>query len=345
MPDPTTSPQAHRPGISARGVALAETAWRGVSRVCMIPGVMRSLPVMALLLFGLPVLASPSPPPDPLEMDSILAMIEARVGDAIILRQARSAGISFTLGVEEVLSLKRAGASDELIGGLMDLEPAAAGTPAGAPAGLEPAPRAGDAEEPSFRIYSEVDVEGREVIHITNLDESGRRMGKPAPETEPAPRNAYESRGRAEEPEEWEAWEGGDELSPAAGGGGAAQPPVIVNVFNPVAEAAALAESAPDYYGRRLVRGYLPYVPCSHRGHGGRHWVGVPSPPGSWSHYKLYHSEGNFGHTGLYDGGLYWRSHRGGFAPHPHGRALPVPFITAGAEQLNRMRANVRLGH
>ncbi len=310
---------------------------------------MRRLLVIALALIAMPALAASPSPDGPLGLDQILALVGAGVGDAIILRQAAPAGIAFTLGVDEVLALKRAGASDSLIGSLMDMTAPAAvpGSAAAAhPTGAGSLPSgAGSPVEPSFRIYPEVDVEGQTVIHITNLDASGRRMGPPAAEEEAPPSNAYESRRDSEAAEGWEPWE----VDPGYGGGRSqgAPPPVIVNVFNPVAEAAALSELEPDSryvssYDRRYMGGYLPYQPCSHAGHGGRHSYGVPSPPGSWSHYMLYHGEGSIGHADLYDGGLAWRSRQPATV---RAGALPVPFHTAGADSLNRMRARVRLGH
>ncbi len=310
---------------------------------------MRRLPVIALVVIAMPALAASPSPAGPVSLDQILALVGAGVGDAIILRSAAPAGIAFTLGVDEVLALKRAGASDSLIGSLMDMVASEAMTgreAAADPPGAGSLPSGpGSTDEPSFRIYPEVDVDGQTVIHITNLDAAGRRMGPPATEEEASPRNAYESRQDAEAHEALEPWE----ADPGYGAGRSqgAAPPVIVNVFNPVAEAAALSQLEPDgryasTYGRRYVGGYLPYQPCFHAGHGGRHHVGVHAPPGSWSHYRLYHGEGAAGHADHYDGGLAWRSRHAWTA----GRgALPVPFHTSGADTLNRMRANVRLGH
>lgn len=301
-------------------------------------GAMRSFLAIALALIASPAMAAASPAPQPLELEDVVALIEAGVGADLLVRQASPAGLAFTLGVKEIVALKRAGAGDDLIGRLMDL---ASAPPADVPAGHEDS--AG--EEPAFRVFPDQDTEGRPVLHITNLDASGRRMGgDPAP-WEPPPTNAYHGRDEAEpETGSWDLPPAGFE-EPYAGDPEGAHPPVIVNVFNPWTEAAAFAETEVPVGRRRYVSGVLPYVPCTHAGHRGRHLAGVNAPPGSWTHYQLYHSGQVPAHAGLYNGTLAWRGrHPAGYGLAPAG-VLPVPFHTSGAATLNRMRANVRLGH
>lgn len=284
-----------------------------------------------MLLCAAVLLAPPAAAAAPVGLDRILEMVEAGVGDAIILRQVAASRPDFTVGIDEVLRLSEAGASDALIDGLMDL----AGT--GEPAPADPAPGAGVTapldDEPGFRIYRETGADGNPVIHITNLDATGRRMGGPAPDPEPAPHNAYLSRHD-------DVYVDARETAAPPGGPAATAPPVVVNIFTPDNEPVVIKDESDDPYLRPYVAGYLPGYYGWGR-HGRRIWgpSGVPSPPGSYSHYKRYHAGDGQGHGRLYNGGLQYR------ALQQQGYAVPVPFHTAGAYQLNRMRANVRLGH
>lgn len=276
-------------------------------------------------------------------------MVEAGVGDPIILKQVAASGPGFTVGIDEVLALKRAGASDDLIESLMSL------------AGVEPSegddrpaadllpPALDGQEEESFRIFRERDEGGREVIHITNLDATGHRIGGPVAEELPAARNAYVSRDVEHSSggsggysgEDDEGWRDGLSRS------GEPAPPVIIQIFQPDAEQVAITRNDAGYGRAPYARGYLPGYPSSRCGSRCYQPFGVPSPPGSWSHYKRYHAGDSPGHEGLYNGGLgYRQAARFGY-PYGarHGHPLTVPFNTAGAAQLNRMRANVRLGH
>jgi hypothetical protein len=278
------------------------------------------------LLFALPLLFTPSYASSPLSLDQVVSLLEAGVGEPIILRQVSGSGASFTIGVEEILTLNRAGASDDLLATLDDLT-----SPAEVPP--EEAEETGEAGpgEPSFRIFKEITDDGREVMHITNLDDSGRRMGKPVEKNALAAINAYESR---DDQGEYEASRAGAE-----------PPPIIVNVFPPPAESGQEASPASgagyrDPYHARFVTGRLPgyYSPYYRM----RYPRGVPSPPGSYSHFKYYHSETKVGHTSLYNGTLqYRRMHQLGVHPRTRLHALPVPFVTAGAGALNRMRTGI----
>lgn len=269
------------------------------------------------------------------------------MGEAIILKQVAAAGPSFTVGVPEVLALKEAGASDELIDGLMDLAgilPGQADEPVTDALPVEPS--AGEGASEQFRIYREKDGEGREVVHITNLDAAGQRLGGPPPDDGvPAPHNTYVS--RSDDHEMGRYLEPDVEPPPTSRGG--AVPPVVVNVFQPDAEPVAVYEEegwSREPLGRRYVAGYLPGFYGSHGQCRHGYIFGVPSPPGSYSHFKRFHTGGSVGHTGLYHGGLaYHRARQYGFVRPLSGYTLPVPFHTAGADLLNRMRANVKLGH
>ncbi|HXI01693.1 MAG TPA: hypothetical protein VNI57_00815 [Candidatus Saccharimonadales bacterium] len=287
-----------------------------------------SLLAFSLLALAVPAAASA---PGPLGLDQVVSLVKAGVGEPLILRQASDRGLAFDVGVDEVLALKHAGAGDSLINSLMDL----AGATGASQAGAEVAPSTSDpGEQLPFRIYTDTDENGQPVLHITNLDASGKRMGGPVQDEQPAPENAYRSRG---EP----AAETADE-EPASGA--AAPPPqVVVNVFNPASEPVASTGEVPVVYPGGYLPGYAYY------GRGLLGYAGVPSPPGSWSHYKRYHAPESAGYPGLYNGTLWYReSHpAGGFrgVRHLSGGALPVPFNTAGAATLDRMRSRVRLGH
>lgn len=281
------------------------------------------------------------------DLPTVLEMVETGVGDAIILKQVAAAGPSFDVGIPEVLALKRAGASDALIDGLMELAGILPGPERASSAQAGPAGPSSLVDPPeNFRISRERDGEGREIIHITNLDASGRRLGgPPPPDDPPAPRNAYVSRSG----EEW-VRDSDATYEPAGSGpreGGV--PQVVVNVFQPDDEPVAILDDH-DRYGDRYGRRYAAagYLPVGYGRRACRHGYifGVPSPPGSYSHFKLHHSRGTVGHTGLYNGGLaFHRARQHGFVQPLTGHGLPVPFQTAGAANLNRMRAGVKLGH
>jgi hypothetical protein len=227
------------------------------------------------LLAGL-CLAGPGSAGSPLTLDDVVSLVAAKVGDAIILRQAASSGLAFEVGVGEILKLKEAGAGDSLIEALMR---------------LGPPPDAGAEPSLPFRIFKETTSDGQEVLHITNLDASGRRIGGEVLEDHRAPLNQYASR------EEEAAGASGrgqgygdDDLDP----GPAA--PVVVNVYPPQPEPVSEPGwSSPyvyrDPYAHLYPRGRLPGY---HPGYYGGHYYGrqrlVPSPPGSYTHFLKYHT-------------------------------------------------------
>lgn len=298
----------------------------------MLRGALRSS-LLAISLLALAVPAAAATAPGPLGLDQVVSLLKAGVGEPLILRQASDRGLAFAVGVDEVLALKKAGAGDSLISSLMDL--AAAQDVTSADAKAESSTADPDEQLP-FRIYTETDDQGHPVLHITNLDASGRRMGGPVRDEQPAPQNAYRSRGEpAAEPIAEE---------PAAA---APPPPVVVNVFNPASEPVAVTGEVPVAAPVVYPGGYLPGYGYYGRGLIG--YAGVASPPGSWSHYKRYHAPDSAAYPGLYNGTLLYRERHptGCFRGFRHlsGGALPVPFHTAGAATLDGLRARVRLGH
>ncbi len=220
---------------------------------------------------------------DPITLDDIVALLKAGAGESLILKQVAVSSPAFTIGVQEVLRLKEAGASDSLIEALMrENGPARAAGPAAE--GLD--------VSGSFRIFKEVSSEGREILHITNLDPSGRRLGggyEAGPEASP---NRYESEGRG--PSERPDSEASGEY--AVIGERSEAGPVIVNVYPPAPPAPGVFDGeyqSPymyrDPYAYRYPRGRLPgYYPGSYAG--GCRPYGVVSPPGSYSHFRMFHT-------------------------------------------------------
>ena len=96
-----------------------------------------------------------------MSVDEVIALLKAGVGEKVVLAQVRATGARPALTVADILKLKTAGASDDLLAALVD--PAPAGS----------IPQAAH----QFRVYREVNALGEEVLHITNLAEAGRRIG------------------------------------------------------------------------------------------------------------------------------------------------------------------------
>jgi hypothetical protein len=219
---------------------------------------------------------------DPATLDDVVALLKAGVGESIILKEMGSAGPKLDIGVREVLKLKEAGASDHLIESLMGEQPPAAQPDADAAAG---SPR-----QASYRVFMEKGADGKEVLHVTNLDASGRRMGGEVAEKPDVP-NRYDASGR-------------EDASGAPGDGGygrdyqvigdpAPQPPVIVNVYPPSQTGAGYGADYgapsmyPDPYAYGYAAGFLP----GYRSYGYFGTGPVYAPPGSWTHFRTFHSE------------------------------------------------------
>ncbi|HET6373624.1 MAG TPA: hypothetical protein VFG76_09975 [Candidatus Polarisedimenticolia bacterium] len=260
-----------------------------------------------------------------LTVDEIIALLKGGVGEKVILMKLASAQAPPILTVDALLALKSAGASDALLETL--LQPPASPASVDAPDGkMVPTTRV---EEPSFRIYQELNAAGETVLHITNLDASGRRLGGESPTATQA--NVIQeppaSRARAEERFDEYEDEAGD--SPGAGG---REAPVIVNVYNeqPQGDPYAGGPSYPPYQPALYPSGLYPGYPGilggysrGHRhgagcGHLQRGLTGYASPPGSYTHFLLYHQQDEF-HTG------------------PHLRSFDVtPYTYGNAASRNR---------
>lgn len=211
--------------------------------------------------------------PAPLSLDDVVSLLNAKVGTSIILRQVSSSGITFTMGVHEILAMKNAGADDALIEALI-----------GRSSQMRDAASSESADSSSFRIYKETSEDGEEVLHITNLDEQGRRIGGEAQQPADYP-NRYDTSAqaaaRAERQQEYSVI-------------GEKQPPVVVNVYPPGNEGYEGVEAAyvspyqySDQYAYLYPRGRLPGLYYGSYGCGLRR--GAPLP-GSYTHFMMYHT-------------------------------------------------------
>lgn len=222
----------------------------------------------------------------PLNIDDVVALLKAGVGEKVILKQIEVTRTRLTLTVEAMLQLKAVGATDAFLEALM-----------GAPAdGDAPGPAAG---APSFRMYTEQTGDGETILHITNLDDQGRRIGG---EVEPtSQRNVVQAPDYppAPEPSSYDY----DEEEP--------QPPVIVNVYPPAPSEPASGYNTGAYvspYASGLYPGYggafYGYTP-SHHAHGphcGHHagpYYSPFAPPGSYSHFVQYHHSNRSHYTSI----------------------------------------------
>lgn len=249
-------------------------------------------------------------PESPLTIDQVIALLEARVGEKIILRQIETTGTRLTMTVDTLLSLKAAGASDALLEALQEET-----TPATAATAVKPAPKAVPAVESiegehPFRVFLMEDEGGGRVVHITNLDENGKRIGGELPDDERTTRNVLAHGTHASPPpaDRHSAPSGDAEgYSGGFGEGGNGQQPVIVNVYNQApaspSDGTALIGGSEPIGGDAFINtgiypgyfnygyGYSPTVYPHGAVVGPRYGYGgvIYSPPGSYSHYVRYH--------------------------------------------------------
>ncbi len=229
--------------------------------------------------------------PPTVTVDDIVALLKAQVGEKVILRQVAAAPTRLTLTVEALLRLKAAGAGDDLLEALQSR-----GGPSEEDHGAGPPPpgraMAGRAES-SIRVYTQLNELGQPVVHMTNLDDSGRRIGgevehpaqvnlvQPSQNTPgPAPEPVYEP----------EPFDSGYRDEESRGS-------VVVNVYPPESGGYGAASSRGFYPLGSYPGGYYPgyavgYSSAYHQ-HSSRcgHYDGgyVISPPGSYSHFLQYH--------------------------------------------------------
>jgi len=286
----------------------------------------RAVVVLSMfLLIGAPVPEPAAGTSPPMNLGEIVSLLKAGLGEKVILRQVHATGTRLVMTVDSLMALKAAGASDAFIEALMtDADAAPVGhEPAGEPAGggpspVPPNPGPRDAgkgagtgrdhrDEPPIRIFMMEDDRGQRIVHITNLDENGRRIGGELPDDPPASRNVI-AEGEAAPP-----------VMPLHGAGQAGErPPVVVNVYPPApAEEAepVTVGFAPPPVSSHIVDPYNAFIPVvgapGYSGYGygynpevlppwgrpGGPYYGRPygyggvvySPPGSYTHFIRYH--------------------------------------------------------
>ena len=230
--------------------------------------------------------SSASPPASaPVSLDDVVALLRAGVGESIILKEIGDGGPSFALGVQEVLRLKAAGAGDHLIEALMAPHPGGAAM-GGEPAGPEPS------RQPGYRIYKERAADGQEVLHVTNLDEQGRRLGGESPDPVEVP-NRYDTSERGEGSGSRADRRYNGEY--AVIGDSAPSPPVVVNVYPP--ESTAPVGYAGGYGSPYMYRDPYAYsypggiLPGYRPAYGYFRPPGTFAPPGSATHFQRSHWE------------------------------------------------------
>lgn len=299
--------------------------------------------------------------PAAVTLPDLISLLKAGVGESVILRQVSLAGTSVRIGVEEILELKDAGASDGLIEALMAAQLAGDLSRGDRPAAAEaralspdpsPAPSAIpslERESPSFRIYTELTDDGEEILHVTNLDSSGRRMGGEPVSRGPVPVNQYRTRDEA--PGDYD--DATDAYEPVR----IASDPeerVVVNVYPPAPQNGVVQPVVPvaiDAYGSPYMhrdpyaylypRGRLPgYYGVGHRyARRGHHYR--PAPPGSYTHFVTYHG----GTTRMHGGTQGLPVYRPGYYPSHRGSSAVRGFDFIGPAQaratLHRMRSGV----
>ncbi|MBI3447588.1 MAG: sulfur globule family protein [Acidobacteria bacterium] len=214
-------------------------------------------------------------------LDDVVALLKAHVADSLILREIGSDGPAFELGVPAILKLKEAGASDALLDRLTADRAPAAPAPVPAPAASPDADRAA-----GYRIFREKGADGNEVLHVTNIDPQGHRMGGESTESPETP-NRYEAPA-PQPPRSDQEYVVIGETQPAQ--------PVVVNVYpqDAYGEGPYPAGYGSPYmyrdpyayaYPRGILPGYRPYF-------GGYRPPGTFAPPGSVTHFQRYHADG-----------------------------------------------------
>jgi hypothetical protein len=250
-----------------------------------LPGTGLTRPLLILAL-----LTATVPVTYALTVPELMEFLEAEVPDELILRLLESSGTPADLSPSDIVALWDAGASDRLLEALVPVPPAPQAESSAAPKATEPS-------STEIRAFYRKQPGGTETFVLTNLDDDGQRLdGRPSSGSQ---RNVIHSR----------PYEPLPEPSPAP-------PPEPLPV-----QPARAAE--PVYYptsGPTTFVQTSPYLgffypqPMSHL-----------YPPGSYTHFKLYHQGGKrpgFGHYQMPAGQVFYQP----------------PFPTAGSHQAPRRR-------
>jgi len=86
--------------------------------------------------------AAGAPPPGGLTVDGVISLVSAGISDDLIIAKIQKSGQSFDLSTDDIVRLKKAGASDAVVKAMMSPAPAPAGAPV-AVAAAAPGPAAG----------------------------------------------------------------------------------------------------------------------------------------------------------------------------------------------------------
>jgi hypothetical protein len=121
-------------------------------------------PVLIALAFLVAVASAPAATASG-PADALARLVDAQSGDDLVLRAARLM-LPFALDTDDLIALKEAGASDELVVALLDLTEAVA---------------AQTSAEITFRVSSVADGRGGRAILLTNLDHNGRHLDGRSP--------------------------------------------------------------------------------------------------------------------------------------------------------------------
>ena len=118
-------------------------------------------------------------------LEDIVKLSRAKTGDEVILKLIEKEGIAKPVSSKDVVYLKEQGVSDRVIQYLVKLSSADKPVPSG----------------DNLRTYYTTTKTGKRIPVITNIDESGKRMGGEVP-PDPAPANPEAYGGAQQEPRE-----------------------------------------------------------------------------------------------------------------------------------------------
>jgi hypothetical protein len=213
---------------------------------------------VAGLMLALALLAAPAGPSFALSLPELMEFLEAEVPEDLILRLLETSSPPEDLTPADIVSLWEAGASHRLIEALIP------------PTKEEPqrSSPATPSRADDIRAYYRDEPDGGQMFVLTNLDDDGRRLdGSSGSESRP---NLVTSRPWEPLPEPAEARGYPAEVHPPVQP--AAPPPPV---YYPSQGPSTFVQTSP-------YLGFFYRQPFSHL-----------YPPGSYTHFKLYHQGGN----------------------------------------------------
>lgn len=111
-----------------------------------------------------------------ISVDEVIQLSKLKTSDDVIIDTIRSSGLDERISATDVVRMKQEGVSDAVIQALLDM-------------------RVSKDSGPAYRVYEVVGKDGKKTKMVTNMDESGNRMGPPP--SAPPPEIPF-----AEEPKE-----------------------------------------------------------------------------------------------------------------------------------------------